>query len=159
MTASLSLTTIYSRFSYQPRFKQFLDTIIPHFLTERLQALKAQREEFIRQVDNYWQEKQWGFIQDNGKLMNYSTPYQTFHDTILRYNKGKSPQEPLPLIPFQRLGHTSAPLLIAEHQDLKTISRRLDHAQISTTMNIYAHALNQSDRKAADALESMPKSK
>ena len=109
LTASLSLTTIYSRFSYQPRFKQFLDTIIPHFLTERLQALKAQREEFIRQVDNYWQEKQWGFIQDNGKLMNYSTPYQTFHDTILRYNRGKSPQEPLPLIPFQRLGHTSAP--------------------------------------------------
>lgn len=132
---------------------------IPHFLTERLQALKAQREEFIRQVGDYWQGGQWLFIQDNGKLMNYSTPYQAFHDTILRYNKGKPPQEQLPLIPFHGLRHTSATLLIAEHQDLKTVSRRLGHAQTSTTMNIYAHALKQSDQKAADALESMLKSK
>ena len=132
---------------------------IPHFLTERLQALKAQREEFIRQVGDYWQGGQWLFIQDNGKLMNYSTPYQAFHDTILRFNKGKPPQEQLPLIPFHGLRHTSATLLIAEHQDLKTVSRRLGHAQTSTTMNIYAHALKQSDQKAADALESVLKSK
>lgn len=64
-----------------------------------------------------------------------------------------------PWSPFKDSVTPLPPLLIAEHQDLKTISRRLDHAQISTTMNIYAHALNQSDRKAADALESMPKSK
>ena len=52
-------------------------------------------------------------------------------------------------------GHTSATLLIASQQDVKTVSTRLGHAQTSTTMNIYAHALKESDRKAADALETM----
>ena len=54
-------------------------------------------------------------------------------------------------------GHTSAALMIANHQDLKIVSKRLDHAQASTTMNIYAHALPESDRKAAYALEAMLK--
>ena len=132
---------------------------IPHFLTERLQALKEQREDFIVQVGDYWQGNQWVFIQENGRMMNYSTPYQAFHDVIVRYNKGKPPQEQLPQIPFHGLRHTSATLLIANHQDLKTVSKRLGHAQTSTTMNIYAHALQQGDRQAANALETMLKPK
>lgn len=92
-------------------------------------------------------------------MMNYSTPYQAFHDVIVRYNKGKPPQEQLPQIPFHGLRHTSATLLIANHQDLKTVSKRLGHAQTSTTMNIYAHALQQGDKQAANALETMLKPK
>ena len=88
-------------------------------------------------------------------MMNYSTPYQALQDTINRYNKGRPTEEQLPLIPFHGLRHTSATLLIASQQDVKTVSNRLGHAQTSTTMNIYAHALQESDRKAADALETM----
>ena len=95
------------------------------------------------------------FTQDNGKLMNYSTPYQAMQDIIRRYNAGKDPEQQLPLIPFHGLRHTSATLLIASKQDLKTVSSRLGHAQTSTTMNIYAHALQESDRKAATALENL----
>ena len=71
----------------------------------------------------------------------------------------KPPQEQLPQIPFHGLRHTSATLLIANHQDLKTVSKRLGHAQTSTTMNIYAHALQQGDKQAANALETMLKPK
>ena len=88
-------------------------------------------------------------------MMNYSTPYQALQNTIARYNQNKPPEQQLPRIPFHGLRHTSATLLIANHQDLKTVSTRLGHAQASTTMNIYAHALQESDRKAADALEVM----
>ncbi len=35
------------------------------------------------------------------------------------------------------------------------LGSRLGHAQTSATMNIYAHALQESDRKAADALENL----
>jgi len=128
---------------------------IPHFLTLRLKALKASREEFILQVGDYWQGNDWLFIQDNGKMMNYSTPYQAFHDAIVRYNRDKAEEDQLPMIPFHGLRHTSATLLIADNQDIKTVSKRLGHAQTSTTMNIYAHALQESDRKAADALEAL----
>ena len=53
------------------------------------------------------------------------------------------------------LRHTSATLLIAGHQDLRTVSHRMGHAQTSTTMNIYVHARNESDRTASDLLEGM----
>lgn len=88
-------------------------------------------------------------------MMNYSTPYQALQDAIIGYNQDKPTEEQLPHIPFHGLRHTSATLLIAGHQDVKTVSKRLGHAQTSTTMNIYAHALQESDRRAADVLESL----
>ena len=88
-------------------------------------------------------------------MMSYSTPYATFQDAIDRYNAGKEPAGQLPHIPFHGLRHTSATFLIASHQDVCTVSSRLGHAQASTTMNIYAHQLKETDKKASDALENM----
>ena len=89
--------------------------------------------------------------------MPYYTPYAAFQDIIARYNTDRPEDEQLPAIPFHGLRHTSATLLIAGQQDLRTVSSRLGHAQASTTMNIYAHAIKENDRKAADALENMLK--
>lgn len=139
-----------------PKTKTSTRTVsIPHFLSKRLEQLHKSQDAFIAQVGDYWQGDNWLFTQDNGKMMNYSTPYQALQDTINRYNKDHSADEALPLIPFHGLRHTSATLLIASQQDVKTVSTRPGHAQTSTTMNIYAHALKESDRKAADALETM----
>lgn len=128
---------------------------IPHFLTQRLKALKTARIKYRWELGDYWQGAEWVFIQDNGKQMSYSTPYSAFQDTIDRYNAGKPVADQLPAIPFHGLRHTSATLLIAGKQDVRTVSSRLGHAQASTTMNIYAHALQETDRKAATALENM----
>lgn len=139
-----------------PKTKTSVRTVsIPHFLSERLEQLHEFQIAFITQVDDFWQGDNWIFTQDNGRMMSYSTPYQALQDTINRYNKTHPANEQLPLIPFHGLRHTSATLLIASQQDVKTVSKRLGHAQTSTTMNIYAHALQESDRKAADALETM----
>lgn len=88
-------------------------------------------------------------------MMNYSTPYQAMQDALERYNADKAEDQRLPVISFHGLRHTSATLLIAGKQDIKTVSQRLGHAQTSTTMNIYAHALKESDKRAASALETM----
>lgn len=85
----------------------------------------------------------------------FSLPYEAFQDAIRRYNNGKAAEDQLPLISFHGLRHTSATLMIASRQDVKTVSSRLGHAQTSTTMNIYTHALQESDRKAADAIENL----
>ena len=128
---------------------------IPHSLTLRLQTLRLSQLEARLNMGTYWQGEDWVFIQENGKQMNYSTPYQALQDAISRHNAGKDIENQLPMIPFHGLRHTSATLLIASKQDVKTVSSRLGHAQTSTTMNIYAHALQESDRKAANALEKM----
>lgn len=126
---------------------------IPRFLALRLKALKISRMAYRISLGDYWQGADWIFIQDNGKQMNYSTPYQTMVKILKRYND--SHEDQLPLIPFHGLRHTSATLLIAAKQDVRSVSSRLGHAQTSTTMNIYAHALQEADQKAATALETM----
>lgn len=54
-------------------------------------------------------------------------------------------KKPLPLIPQQ----------IANNQDIRSVSARLGHAETSTTLNIYTHFLESTDKKAADILENV----
>ena len=140
----------------KPKSKKSSRTVaIPHPLILRLQALRESRDEYQASLNDFWRGSDWVFIQIDGRMMNYSTPYKAFRDILKRYNDGRPQQEQLPLTPFHGLRHTSATLLIATKQDVKTVSNRLGHAQTSTTMNIYAHALRKNDRDAADALEEL----
>lgn len=129
--------------------------MIPAFLSQRIRQMKLDRIKYRLSLGDYWQGAEWLFIQQNEKQMNYATPYAAFKDTIARYNQGKPKSEQLPDIPFHGLRHTSATLMIAMKQDVPTVSSRLGHAQTSTTMNIYAHALETADKQAADALETI----
>ncbi len=139
-----------------PKTKKSRRTVtIPHFLTLRLQALKRDRLKYRLSIGDYWQGAEWVFIQTNGKQMSYSTPYSAFQDTIARYNAGRPEDQQVPAIPFHGLRHTSATLLIAGKQDVRTVSARLGHAQTSTTMNIYAHSFEELDRKAVNTLEAV----
>lgn len=51
------------------------------------------------------------------------------------------------------LRHTYASLMISEGTPLVVVSRRLGHAQVSTTANIYAHVIASADEKAAQIAE------
>lgn len=53
---------------------------------------------------------------------------------------------------LHELRHTQATLLIGQGADIKTIQNRLGHSTASLTMDIYAHAIEQNDRTAADAI-------
>ena len=128
---------------------------IPRFLTDRLRNMMVEQTRTKESLGAYWKGNNWLFTQSDGSMMSYSTPYATFQDAIDRYNADKEPADQLPHIPFHGLRHTSATLLIAAHQDVRTVSNRLGHAQASTTMNIYAHALKENDRTASNALENM----
>ena len=130
---------------------------IPEWLTRRIRAMKVERVKYRLSIGDYWQGAEWLFVQENGKQMSYYTPYSAFRDTIDRYNKDKKPSQKLPQIPFHGLRHTSATLLIAGKQDVKTVAARLGHAQTSTTMNIYVHVLKEADKVAVDAIEDVLK--
>jgi len=45
--------------------------------------------------------------------------------------------------------------MIAEGIDVCTVSNRLGHANTSTTLNIYAHALKSRDSEAAEKLDNI----
>lgn len=98
-----------------------------------------------------WQGKGNVFYQADGSYMAVSTPSHSLQRIIKRYNKEHDEQ--LPVIPFHGLRHTSATLLISQNNDIKTVSARLGHADVSTTLDIYTHALKKRDEEASKTLE------
>lgn len=56
-------------------------------------------------------------------------------------------------IRFHDLRHTTATNLINKSVNPHSISKRLGHVNIKTTMNIYGHYLEEADQKIADMLD------
>lgn len=103
-------------------------------------------------IGDKWQGNNYVFIQEEGRQMDISTPNHTFKKIIKRHNETAGPAEQLPAITLHGLRHTSATLLIAQNVDVRTVSGRLGHSECSTTINIYAHALQKQDEAAANSL-------
>ena len=91
------------------------------------------------------------FSRNDGYYMHKDSPYQRFKDTLNRYNE--THEEKLPDIRFHGLRHTMATLMISQGEDIKTVSARLGHADTSTTLDIYTHAIKSRDREASNNLE------
>ena len=58
----------------------------------------------------------------------------------------------LPPIHPHKLRHTMASLLISNGTDVLTVSKRLGHAQVSTTTDIYSHKIKEADERAAESI-------
>ena len=56
---------------------------------------------------------------------------------------------------FHELRHTQATQLLANGVDVKTVQTRLGHANASITLNWYAHAVPENDRKATQIIEDL----
>lgn len=85
------------------------------------------------------------FVKLNGLPMYTNHPSKWFRIFLADNN--------LPHIRFHDLRHLSGSILISEGVDALTVSRRLGHAQTSTTLNIYGHVLEGTDSTAADTLD------
>ena len=56
---------------------------------------------------------------------------------------------------FHDLRHTNATWLIAKGVNPKTVSARLGHSDVSITLNRYAHAVQEEDKKAASLINNL----
>ena len=100
---------------------------------------------YKRQVGDRWE--------DCGRLFTTWDGHPMHPDTLPRWFDKFLKRHGLPDINIHGLRHTCASLMIASHVDLRTVSRRLGHAQVSTTGNIYAHQIQSADEAAAGAIE------
>lgn len=73
-------------------------------------------------------------------------------DSVTDYLKKFSKKYNLPHINAHAFRHTMASLLYFNGVDSVSISKRLGHAQVSTTANIYAHIIEEADQRNADIL-------
>lgn len=56
------------------------------------------------------------------------------------------------LIKFHGMRHTCATLMLKNGENPKVVQERLGHANISITLDVYAHALPSMQREAADRI-------
>ena len=114
---------------------------------ETMQLLRRYRawqaEERLR-LGEYYQNQDFVFSQDNGKPMH--------PDSVTDYLKKFSKRHGLPHINAHAFRHTMASMLYFNGVDSVSISKRLGHAQVSTTANIYAHVMEEADQRNADIL-------
>ena len=61
----------------------------------------------------------------------------------------------LPIIRFHDLRHLHATLLINEGVNIKSVSSRLGHSKVETTLKFYTHSIEEYDKKAAAQLDSI----
>ena len=112
-------------------------------LREYQQWQHTQRE----MIGDRWQETDRLFTMWDGRPIHPDTITDWFAKFIKRSN--------LPYVTLHSLRHTNATLMIAEGTDICTVSRRLGHANTTTTLNVYSHALRSKDTEAASKLESV----
>ena len=119
---------------------------IPDRLCNTLREYKEHQERHASFLGNAWQNLGYIFTEEDGYVMNPHTPTKQFSKFLKRHN--------IRHLKFHGLRHTSATMLLANGCDIKTVSVRLGHSDIETT-NIYVHALQSVDRKAASTFDKM----
>lgn len=129
---------------------------LPGIVVSLARAWKAEQARYRLTIGSQWIGTGHVFTRWNGDIMGLDTPYNVFQRIIANYNATRPETAPeLPTIPLHGLRHTAATLLISSGIDVRTVSARLGHADTSTTLNIYSHALRERDQAAADTLEKM----
>lgn len=147
---------------------------VPASVMALLKQYKAHQAAQQLKVGDLWQESEMLFTTWDGRPMHPDTISKWFPKFLARtiIHKpcgqvvGDKPHCPhckkpikekdvlnLPPLPFHGLRHTAATLLIGQGAPLKNVSARLGHADISTTGNIYAHALKSVDKDIADKMD------
>lgn len=98
-------------------------------------------EKFENKID----ENSKVFTSNDGSYMHTSTPNHILQNIIKKYNLPNT-------ICFHSLRHSSASLQIALGIHMKTISKRLGHANSGTTDMIYSHISSSLDDEVANKL-------
>lgn len=96
-----------------------------------------------------WQESDRIFTTIDGSPLHPDTLSRWFSKFI------KAHSDRLPYISLHSLRHTNATLQIAGGVPITTVSKRLGHADTTTTGKIYAHAIKSADEAAAETLENI----
>lgn len=117
---------------------------IPSETMQLLKTYRAWYSELRLKNGDRWQDSGYLFVQDNGAPMNPHSLSAWLHEFSQRHN--------LPSIHPHKFRHTMASLLYFSGVDSITISKRLGHAKVSTTTDMYSHIIQQADEQAADRI-------
>ena len=118
--------------------------ILPAETMLLLRQWKSTQQMEKNRLRGYYIDRDFVFAQDNGKPL--------YPDTVNNWMNQFSKRHKLPHLNPHAFRHSMASMLYYNGVDSVSISKRLGHAQVSTTANIYAHIIEGADKKNADIL-------
>ena len=117
---------------------------IPKNMTELLFEYKAWQDGEKEKMGDRWHDSGKLFTQADGKPMHPGS--------INSWTKKFREEHSLPEYTPHALRHTAATLLIMGGVPVKAVSARLGHANQTTTMSVYSHAIQTVDALASDVI-------
>ena len=108
---------------------------IPNILLNELKAHRGSSDEFI-------------ILNREGELCNPRNLSMDFTKKVQKYKE-------LPQITIHGLRHTHATLLILNGENIKIVSDRLGHKDVTTTLNTYTHVMKEMKDNTAELLDNL----
>ncbi len=94
--------------------------------------------------DDRWAGYDYVFVQDDGKPID--------PNSVTRWLARFSARHRLPHINPHAFRHTAASAMTKRKLDPVTVSKRLGHSRVSTTMDIYSHLFEEADAEASETI-------
>lgn len=131
-----------------PKTKKSKRTIsLPDICFDLLKKLKAKQELEKEMFSNDWMETEFVFKDEYG---NYYNPSRLSRQWVLFQKKHN-----LKHIRLHDLRHTCATYLLSHNVPIATVSKKLGHSNIYTTLDVYTHSVDSDDIEASNLLNNM----
>ncbi len=143
--ANLFLKSQGGMYESTPKTKSsFRSLKLPPVVFELLQKLKSEQAQKRLYMGGKWKQTDFVFTTEYGAPMGADTPRHFLEKYCDKIG--------LPRVCVHSFRHLNASLLIANGIDSKTVSNSLGHSQVSTTLNIYAHAFQEQQARASEVI-------
>lgn len=119
-----------------------------NIITELKQYRSYQLEQRLK-VGDKWIEQGYVFTKEFGEPFNPNSITAWFSKFM------KNHSNELPYVTLHQLRHTNATLQIALGVPITAVANRLGHSTSTTTANIYAHAIQSTNKLASDKLDNL----
>lgn len=116
-------------------------------LCQLLMQYKQWHDEQRHFYGDLWTDSEYIFTKQKGGALQSNTVNSMLHDFCDRHN--------LPRFHPHTFRHTLASLMISRGIDVLTVSKIMGHAQVSTTIDIYGHAIEDAKQAAIEEVSSI----
>lgn len=124
--------------------KSVREVLMPKKVFDLLSLYKMEQENNKRLLKDNWKDSPYVFKSEFGGFINPERLTDKWNRFLKKYKLRK--------LRLHDLRHTSATFLISKGIPIATVSKRLGHSNIYTTLNIYTHSVNDDEITAIDVI-------
>lgn len=124
--------------------KSVREVLMPKKVFDLLSLYKMEQENNKRLLKDNWKDSHYVFKSEFGGFINPERLTDKWNRFLKKYKLRK--------LRLHDLRHTSATFLISKGIPIATVSKRLGHSNIYTTLNIYTHSVNDDEITAIDVI-------